>query len=119
VSIPSFCVIAQGSKEVYLGEVHYRYDPGHDLVATAELPIVFQMGEASPEQPHLSIRLDLDPSIVGSVMVEPGLPAPRGPVNAKAIDVSPLDAGLLDAVVRLARLLNTPTEARVLMPLIK
>ena len=51
-------------------------------------------------------------------MVEAGLPAPHGPANAKAIDVSPLEAGLLDAVVRLVRLLDTPTDARVLMPLV-
>lgn len=36
----------------------------------------------------------------------------------KAIDVSPLDAGLLDAVVRLIRLLNSPTDARFLAPLV-
>jgi AraC-like DNA-binding protein len=118
VSIPSFCVIAQGSKEVYLGEHYYRYDPRHYLVATVELPIVVHIGEASKERPHLGLRLDLHSSIVGSVMVEAGLPAPRGAANAKAIDVSPLDAGLLDAVVRLVRLLDTPTDARVLMPLV-
>jgi AraC-like DNA-binding protein len=118
VSIPSFCVIAQGSKEVYLGEDYYRYDPGHYLVATAELPIVIQIGEASNERPHLSLRLDLTPSVVGSVMVEAGLPAPRGLANAKAIDVSPLDASLLDAVVRLVRLLDTPADAQMLMPLV-
>src|SRR2546421_11986797 len=69
VSIPSFCVIAQGSKEVYLGEDYYRYNPGHYLVATAELPIVIQIGEASSERPHLSLRLHLTPSLVGAVMV--------------------------------------------------
>jgi AraC-like DNA-binding protein len=35
----------------------------------------------------------------------------------RALDVSTLDANLLDVVVRLARLLETPDEARVLMPL--
>src|SRR5947209_7972080 len=118
VSIPSFCVIAQGSKDVYLGEDSYRYDSRHYLVATVELPIVIQIGEASNDPPHLSLRLDLNPSIVGSVMVEAGLPAPRGSANVKAIDVSPLDAGLLDAVVRLVRLVDTPIDARVLMPLV-
>ncbi len=78
VSIPAFCVIAQGSKEIYLGEDYYRYDPGHYLLATVELPIVIQIGEASRERPHLSLRLNLDPAIVGSVMVEAGLPSPRG-----------------------------------------
>src|SRR6266536_4785969 len=77
VSIPSFCVIAQGIKEIYLGEDYFRYDPGHYLVATAELPIVIQIGEALHERPYLSLRLDLDPSIVGSVMVEAGFPSPR------------------------------------------
>src|SRR5215212_4771414 len=118
VLIPSFCVIAQGSKEVYLGEDYYRYDPGHYLVATVELPVAIQIGEALNERPHLSLRLDLNPSIVGSVMVEAGLPGPRGSANAKAIDVSPLDASLLDAVVRIVRLLDAPTDARVLMPLV-
>ena len=119
VSIPAFCVIAQGSKAIYLGEDYYRYDPGQYLLATVELPIVIQIGEASKERPHLSLRLNLDPAIVGSVMVEAGLPSPRGLTSsAKALDVSPLDADLLDAVVRLVRLVDSPTEARILMPLV-
>src|SRR5438445_11172150 len=67
VSIPAFCVIAQGSKEIYLGEDYYRYDPGHYLLATVELPIVIQIGEASNEQPHLTLRPNLEPAIVGSI----------------------------------------------------
>ena len=61
ISIPGFCVIAQGAKEVYLGDLRYRYDPAHYLLATIELPIVSQIIVASPEQPYLSLRLDLDP----------------------------------------------------------
>jgi hypothetical protein len=40
VSTPSVCVIAQGGKEVLLGESRYRYDPLHYLLATIELPSV-------------------------------------------------------------------------------
>jgi AraC-like DNA-binding protein len=49
------------------------------------------------------------------------MPSPaRGASSVRAIDVSPFDAGLLDATVRLVRLLDTPaSEARVLLPLIK
>jgi hypothetical protein len=36
-SIPAFCAIAQGSKEVLLGSVSYQYDPLHYLLATIEL----------------------------------------------------------------------------------
>lgn len=119
VSIPAFCVIAQGSKEVLLGSDRYQYDPMRYLLATAELPVVSQILEASKEKPFLSIRLDLDPALVGSVMVEAGYSSPQRGTNVKAIDVSLLDANLLNAVVRLVRLLDSPAEAYVLAPLIK
>src|SRR4051794_33050368 len=119
VSDPSFCVIAQGGKEVRLGEERYSYDPAHYLVASAELPIASQITEASEEQPYLGVVLSLDPSLVGSVMIEAGQPAPQSHSSLKALDVSLLDAGLLDAVVRLVRLLEAPNDARFLAPLVK
>jgi len=118
VSKPAFCVIAQGSKEVFLGEHRYQYDPAHYLLTTVELPVVSQVLEASQTQPYLSVRLQLDPTLVGSVLVEADIPSPPGHGDVKAIDVSLLDASLLDAVVRLVRLLDSPAEARVLAPLV-
>jgi AraC-like DNA-binding protein len=118
VSYPSFCVIAQGSKEVRLGERSYRYDLAHFLIATTALPIASRVVEASAERPYLGLVLRLDATLVASVMVEAGSPLPRGQ-SATAIDVSPLDAGLLDAVVRLVRLLDAPADARVLAPLVR
>src|SRR2546427_2654679 len=115
---PSLCVIAQGSKEVLLGDSRYRYDPSHYLLATVELPRVSQVLEASKERPYLSLRLELAPTLVGAVMVEAGHSSPPGPADVRAIAVSPLDVHLLDAFVRLVRLLDSPAEARVLMPLI-
>src|SRR6266516_527303 len=53
VSFPSFCVIAQGSKELLLGESRYRYNPAQYLIATAALPIASRVVEASPERPYL------------------------------------------------------------------
>ena len=114
----AFCAIAQGSKEILLGANRYQYDPAHYLLTTVELPVVSQVIQASQERPYLSLRLELDPTLVSSVMVEAGHFSPRSHADVRAIDVSPLDASLLDAVVRLVRLLDTPTEARFLAPLI-
>lgn len=119
VSFPCFCVIAQGSKEVLLGDTCYRYDPAHYLIATAALPIAGRITEASKEEPFLNLVLKLDPTLVGSVMVEASHVAPRNPSTVTAMDVSPLDAGLLDAVVRLVRLLDSPNDARFLAPLLQ
>jgi AraC-like DNA-binding protein len=118
VSHPAFCVIAQGSKEIFLGEDRYQYDPAHYLLTTVELPVVSRILEASQQQPYLSLRLQLDPTLVGSILVEADVSSPRDHGNVKAIDASPLDISLLDAVVRLIRLVETPNEARVLAPLV-
>lgn len=115
---PSLCVVAQGSKEFLLGESRYQYDPTHYLLSTVDLPYVGQVLEASKERPFLSLRLDLAPALVGAVMVEAGHASPSGPAEARAVAASPVDMNLLDAVVRLIRLLEAPTNAPMLMPLI-
>ncbi len=115
---PAFCVIAQGSKDVLLGEDAFRYDPGHYLISSVDLPIVSHVVEASLEEPYLSFRINLDPTVVASVMMESGLETKKGGASVKAMDVSPIDADLLDAIVKLARLLDTPVEIKFLAPLI-
>jgi AraC-like DNA-binding protein len=118
-SFPSFCVIAQGSKELRLGDRRYRYDAAHFLVSTAALPVASRVLDASPERPYAGVVVTLDPIVVGSVMVEAGRPAARGRTEISAIDVSPLDDPLLDATLRLVRLYDFPDDARFLAPLIK
>ncbi|HJQ30009.1 MAG TPA: AraC family transcriptional regulator [Rubrobacter sp.] len=119
ISFPALCVVAQGSKEVLLGDDCYRYDANHYLITAAALPITTRVTEASEARPYLGVVLGLDPALVGSVMVEAGHPAPGDKAAVRAFDVSPLDAGLLNAVVRLVGLLDSPAdEARFLRPLV-
>src|SRR5215204_935919 len=94
VSSPAFCVIAQGSKEVLLGDDCYRYDANHYLITAAALPTATRVTEASEERPYLGVVLGLDPALVGSVMVEAGYPAPRDQTAVRAGDVSGRGAGL-------------------------
>src|SRR6266550_2277215 len=79
---------------------------------------LYTVVNTSQERPYLSLRLSLAPTLVGEVMVEAGHASPRDSADTRAIAVSPLDANLLDASVRLTRLLDAPAEARVLGPLI-
>ncbi|MBI1332660.1 MAG: AraC family transcriptional regulator [Armatimonadetes bacterium] len=119
VSRPSVCVIAQGAKEIFLGDIRYRYDAEHYMIASLEMPVTGCVIEASPDRPYLSVRLELDPALIGSVMIESGLPSPSNPGDARAVFVSRLESDLLDAMVRLVRLLDKPAEAAVLLPLVK
>lgn len=118
VSGRTFCVIAQGSKTITLGNEMHRYDPNHYLITTAEMPTLAQITAATPEEPYLGVVIHLDPALVSSVMVETGHAATDAQSSVKALDVSPLDAGLLESVVRLLRVANDPRDARFLSPLI-
>ena len=116
---PALCFVVQGGKQALVGEDVLRYDPGHYLLFTVDLPVIFRVEEASEERPYFGLRLDLDPALVASVMVEAGAETRKGDASVKAIGVNTIDADLLDAVVRLVRLVDKPGEQRILAPLIK
>lgn len=115
---PSLCVIAQGAKTLTLGDEVFRYDAANYMIATVGVPMTAQVVEASPQRPYLGVRLVLDPAVVSSVMVEAGIVQTRGDSDVKAVNVSTLDAELLDAMLRLVRLVDRPSEYRVLSSLI-
>src|SRR2546421_7577950 len=105
---PAVCVIAQGSKEVLFGNSRYQFDPLHYLLVTLDLPYVSQVIEASKEQPFLGLRLSFSSSLVGEVLLAAGHTPPREPVDVRAIAVNVVDETLLDAFVRLSKLLDAP-----------
>ncbi len=117
VNEPSFCVMAQGSKQVLLGTERYRYDPFHYLLVSVGLPVVSHVIEASPERPYLAMRVVLDPAVVTEVLIEAGRLASRPEGAVRALAVSRIDASLLDVVLRLMRLIETPDDYAVLAPL--
>lgn len=117
---PSLCIVVQGRKIAQLGEETYTYDPLHYLVVSMTLPIVGQVIQASPDKPYLCLRINVDTALIGELqqrVESPGpAPIPSDP-GARAIYLARTSAPLLDAVLRLVRLLDTPEEAAVLAPL--
>ena len=114
---PCFCFIIQGSKKVVLNNQNFRYDTGSYLITTVDLPVSVRVDEASEEKPYLGFRMNLDPALVASVVMESGTKIKKGDASLKAMNVSPIDADLLDAIVRLFRVLDSPEESKVLAPL--
>lgn len=117
VSEPSFCVVVQGSKEVFVGDERLRYDASRFLLVSAQVPAVGHIIEASKERPYLALRLTLDPAVVTAVLTEASLLAARPSAPVKAAAVSRLDADLLDSVLRVVRLIDAPRDYGVLAPL--
>jgi AraC-like DNA-binding protein len=121
---PAVCIIAQGQKQAVLGNEIYRYNPAHYLVAAVDVPVMGQVLEATPEKPYLCFRLALDPQQISELLLASGNPAisatrfsPKAPPK-RGLFVSEANAPLLDAVLRLMRLLETPLDIPVLAPLL-
>jgi len=115
---PALCVIAQGSKTILLSGTEYRYDEERFLLVAADVPAMARVVRASTREPYLSLKLLLDPLEVGDVVAQLGPQQQQVPPE-RALDVSEIDAGLLDAVIRLVELLERPQDVLVLAPLLR
>jgi AraC-like DNA-binding protein len=110
-------LVAQGSKRVLLAGERYDYDQANYLVTTIDLPVIYSVTEASPERPCLCVVWQLDPSRIAQLLT-----ADLPPVKVSAgrgMSISPLSHDMLDAVLRLVRLLETPADIPMLAPLIE
>jgi hypothetical protein len=114
---PGLCVVVQGRKQAMLAGQVFRYDPLHCLVISVTLPVLGQILEATPEKPYLCVRLNIDPREIGALMLETAASESQHPGGQRGLHVSRVSAPLLDAVLRLLRLLNTPQDVPVLAPL--
>jgi AraC-like DNA-binding protein len=112
-------VIAQGSKQVMLGEKVYDYTPGEAMLTTVDLPVVSNVTLASPQTPFLGLMLSIDPSLVLQLASDMGLDqAPQG-CAAQSIAFKVLDPAVLACLIRLVRLSGEPALAPFLAPLVQ
>ena len=116
---PALCVIAQGAKHVMLADELYVYDALRYLVVSLDLPVCGQVVEASPEAPYLSFRLDFDAAEIAELMLRVGPVETGAQRTARGMFLGRTNGSLLDAVLRLMRLLATPEDIPVLAPLAK
>lgn len=116
-------VVAQGTKRLSVGGTVHDYGPGQYLVASVDLPVSGQFTDATPERPALGFGLELKPEVVAELMLTPSAadftrPA-RGESSPPAIAVGRLSPRLLDATIRMLRLLDHPRDIPVLAPMIE
>ncbi|WP_373353666.1 AraC family transcriptional regulator N-terminal domain-containing protein [Pseudoroseicyclus sp. CXY001] len=116
---PSLCVVLQGSKTSLLGERAFRYDAGKCLITSLDVPIRAEITGASAAEPYLAFSLGLDAALVAELLLAlPPAPAVVPPAPRAALDVEPLDAGLIEPLHRLMRLCRAPAaDVAVLAPL--
>jgi len=116
---PCLCFVAQGSKRLILGDEEYVYDQSHFLVLAVPLPAEAEIFQASPEEPFLSLALQIDAAALSDLLLamaeEPQ--AVRHEPAHRAVCVSRMHDGLAGAIGRLLDALDDPMDRRILAPL--
>jgi AraC-like DNA-binding protein len=116
---PCLAIVVQGRKRAVLNDEVFHYDALNYLVVSVTLPGMGQVLEATPEHPFLSLRLNLDLEEIARLVLELGDRRPSPAAADRGLFVARLDEPLLDAVLRMVKLLDTPEDIGVLAPVIQ
>ncbi|TBR39079.1 MULTISPECIES: AraC family transcriptional regulator [Dyella] len=115
---PSLGLALQGRKQILVGKESMAHGPATYLLTSVDVPVTAQVSYATPEEPCLCLNFRFDLQRIRELLHDvPVEPAPVGP--ARGIALSPMDAGLIDPLLRLVRLLATPEDLPILGPLIE
>jgi AraC-like DNA-binding protein len=116
---PCLAIVVQGRKRALLNDEVFHYDALNYLVVSVTLPAMGQVLEASPEHPYLSLRLNLDLEEIARLLLELGDRGTPPAAGDRGLFVARLDEPLLDAILRMVKLLETPEDIDVLAPVVQ
>jgi AraC-like DNA-binding protein len=118
VSEPALAVVAQGAKRTVLQDSVFAYGAGQYLIVSVDLPVTAHITRASREQPFLAVGMNLKPAAIAALLLDSGPveQARRGPLGIASSDATD---EVLDALVRLLRLLDHPGDRRALGPAVE
>ncbi len=112
-------VIAQGEKQVMLGEAVFYYGAGKTMLATIDLPVVSNVTVATPFAPFLGLMVAIDPRVIVQSAAEMEVERQSGERSCLALSVGELEPMMLDTLIRLVRLLDEPELMPQIAPLIQ
>jgi AraC-like DNA-binding protein len=112
---PMVNLILTGSKTMTVGDRTFHYDPATYFVMSVDLPAVGSVHPSAKGEPYLAISLTLDPTIVADLLAD--IPkSSGGGLYGSGFSVAPVTPELLDAWLRMMRLLEHPDEIAALAP---
>jgi AraC-like DNA-binding protein len=112
----AICFIAQGKKQVILGQEVFIYGPSQHLLVSVDLPVIGQVIHASEAEPYLCVKLELDLELCAELLLKSPPPAMEPGLG---MAISQTSSELMDAAIRLLKLHESPEDAAELAPLIE
>ena len=115
----ALCLIVQGAKRAILADEVYEYDASRFVVASVDLPVTGQVTRASSEAPYLCLVLKLSPATIAEMVTEAESAKTPLPPPSRGLFLQPSSVEMLDAAIRLVKLLDAPHDIPLLAPLIE
>lgn len=112
---PMINLILQGRKTMTVGDSTLRYDPATYFVMSIELPAVGTVHPATTGEPYLAISLTLDPTVLSALLADLPKPVDRHESDP-GFSVAAVTPELMDAWVRMLRLMGNPDAIAALAP---
>lgn len=117
---PCLAMVIQGAKSLQLGTDTINYGAGDYLLTSLDLPVAWRVVEASEAVPHFCISFALSSEKLLDLMSRAQIERPAEKANGqRGIMVNTATPELLDAAIRLMRLLDHPSEIPAMAPLIE
>ena len=116
---PGIIVVAQGAKQVNLGQKSFIYDESHYLLTAVDLPIVSWVAKATEAMPCLVLSLKLDIAMVRELLSREEIHVADAPSDSPAMSIGETTPEFLSACCRLLDLLRSPQDIPFLSGLIQ
>lgn len=112
---PMVNLILQGSKSMTVGDCTLHYDPATYFVMSVGLPAAGVVRPSASGEPYLAVALMLDPALIAGLLAELPDPTP-GERSTSGFSVTAVTEDLMDAWVRMLRLMQRPADIAALAP---
>ena len=116
---PGIIVVAQGAKQVNLGQKSFIYDESNYLLTAVDLPIVSWVAKATEEMPCLVLSLKLDIAMVRELLSREEILVADARSDSPAMSVGETTPEFLSACCRLLDLLKSPQDIPFLSGLVQ
>lgn len=115
---PMIAIVVQGFKHSMIGDYEASYGARQCIIVGVDMPGVFHITDASPQNPFLSLSVKLDRQILSRLIGEMPSILTEGDAACTPVAIAETNRDILDAFLRLVALLDAPERIPVLAPLI-
>lgn len=114
---PMLHLVIQGSKTLSIGEQVFHYPAGSYFLVPVDVPATGEIYPSGPALPYLAVSLTLDPNVIATLLIDEGK-ADKAPTSS-CFNAVTAPAEMIDAWLRMMRLIDHLHEAAVLAPMIE